>query len=57
MMVSGIAYELSKCGLLADHYYFVSRWFSGSVLVMAHLWARMMLDAWCDHYLPHQCWI
>jgi asparagine synthase (glutamine-hydrolysing) len=21
------------------------------------LWARMMLDAWCDHYLPHQCWI
>ena len=36
MMVSGIADELSKCGLLADHYYFVSRWFSGSVLVMAH---------------------
>jgi asparagine synthase (glutamine-hydrolysing) len=21
------------------------------------LWALMMLDAWCDHYLPHQCWI
>src|SRR6267142_1767834 len=19
------------------------------------LWALMMLDAWCDHYLPHQC--
>ena len=36
MMVSGIADELSKCGLLADRYYFVSRWFSGSVLVMAH---------------------
>jgi asparagine synthase (glutamine-hydrolysing) len=21
------------------------------------LWALMMLDAWCDHYLPRQCWI
>src|SRR3989475_5238929 len=20
------------------------------------LWALMMLDAWCDHYLPRQCW-
>jgi ubiquinone/menaquinone biosynthesis C-methylase UbiE len=36
MTVSEIADELSRCGLLADHYYFVSRWFSGSVLVMAH---------------------
>jgi asparagine synthase (glutamine-hydrolysing) len=21
------------------------------------LWALMMLDAWCDHYLPGQCWL
>jgi len=35
MTVSEIADELSRCGLLADHYYFVSRWFSGSVLVTA----------------------
>jgi asparagine synthase (glutamine-hydrolysing) len=20
------------------------------------LWALMMLDAWCDHYLPHERW-
>jgi asparagine synthase (glutamine-hydrolysing) len=20
------------------------------------LWALMMFDAWCDHYLPQQCW-
>ena len=26
---------LTRCGLLADRYYFVSRWFSGSVLVTA----------------------
>jgi hypothetical protein len=35
MTVSEIADELSRCGLLADRYYFVSRWFSGSVLVTA----------------------
>ena len=36
MTVFEIADELSRCGLLADRYYFVSRWFSGSVLVAAH---------------------
>ncbi len=35
MTVFEIADELSRCGLLADRYYFVSRWFSGSVLVTA----------------------
>jgi asparagine synthase (glutamine-hydrolysing) len=20
------------------------------------LWALLMLDAWCDHYLPHERW-
>jgi hypothetical protein len=35
MTVFEIADELSRCGLLVDRYYFVSRWFSGSVLVTA----------------------
>ncbi len=34
--ISAIDDELHRCGLRADHYYFVSRWFSGSVLVVAH---------------------
>jgi ubiquinone/menaquinone biosynthesis C-methylase UbiE len=33
MTVLEIADELTRCGLFADRYYFVSRWFSGSVLV------------------------
>lgn len=35
MAVAEIADELNRCGLIAERYYFVSRWFSGSVLVMA----------------------
>jgi hypothetical protein len=35
MTVSEIARELSRCGLRAERYYFISRWFSGSVLVIA----------------------
>ncbi len=35
MTVLDIADELNRCGLRADRYYFVSRWFSGSVLVTA----------------------
>ena len=33
-MISEIADELSQCGLVAERYYFINRWFSGSVLVM-----------------------
>ncbi len=33
--VSDIADELTRCGLIAERYYFMSRWFSGSVLVVA----------------------
>jgi ubiquinone/menaquinone biosynthesis C-methylase UbiE len=33
--VSGIDQELQQCGLVAEDYYYVSRWFSGSVLVAA----------------------
>jgi SAM-dependent methyltransferase len=33
--ISGIEQELHQCGLVAEDYYYVSRWFSGSVLVAA----------------------
>jgi SAM-dependent methyltransferase len=33
--VSDIVDELTRCGLIAEHYYFMSRWFSGSVLIVA----------------------
>jgi ubiquinone/menaquinone biosynthesis C-methylase UbiE len=35
LTVAEIADELSRCGLVAERCYFVSRWFSGSVLIMA----------------------
>ena len=35
MAVAEITDELNRCGLVAERYYFVSRWFSGSVLVVA----------------------
>jgi ubiquinone/menaquinone biosynthesis C-methylase UbiE/membrane-associated phospholipid phosphatase len=33
--ISEIADELNQCGLIAERYYFISRWFSGSVLIVA----------------------
>jgi ubiquinone/menaquinone biosynthesis C-methylase UbiE len=33
--VSDIEGELRRCGLIGQHYYYVNRWFSGSVLVAA----------------------
>jgi ubiquinone/menaquinone biosynthesis C-methylase UbiE len=36
MTIPQITDELSRCGLRAGRSYFVSRWFSGSVLVTAH---------------------
>jgi len=38
--IAGIARELRQCGLIAEDYYYVSRWFSGSVLVAARGRAR-----------------
>jgi len=35
MTVADIADELKRCGLVAERYYFISRWFSGSILVKA----------------------
>src|SRR5260370_608805 len=35
MAVADIADELKRCGLVAERYYFISRWFSGSILVKA----------------------
>jgi ubiquinone/menaquinone biosynthesis C-methylase UbiE len=35
MGIADIAVELAACGLTAERYYFISRWFSGSVFIMA----------------------
>lgn len=35
MALADVEHELSLCGLVAERYYFPSRWFSGSVVVIA----------------------
>ncbi len=54
MTVADIADERNECGLVGDGYYFISRWFSGSVLVKArcagflaerrHVQTRLLLE-------------